>query len=158
MPVVLVAFALNLLLNLMLTEILLRDGRDLQILELMRGYVFRGRIGRSLSWVFFVLLGLSFIASLTAYVWGAGEVLAGPFGMAPLASRLLVYALSAMVVVFVTPPMYRRARREMAIGSHGSVPGWSLGRLGAPLVLALFVLGMALMAVGSFLGILPAGR
>ncbi len=99
-PIVLVAFALNVLLNLMLTEVLLRDGRDLQIVELMREYVFRGKIGSSISWVFFALLGLSFIASLTAYVWGAGEVLAGLLGIAPLWSRLLVYALSAMIVFF----------------------------------------------------------
>ena len=98
--IVLVAFALNVLLNLMLTETLLRDGRDLQIVELMREYVFRGRIGRSISWVFFAALGLAFIASLTAYISGAGEVLAGLTGIPLLWSRILVYALSATIVFF----------------------------------------------------------
>ena len=59
-PIVLVAFALNVLLNLMLTEVLLRDGRDLQIVELMREYVFRGKIGSSISWAFFAVLVLFF--------------------------------------------------------------------------------------------------
>ena len=98
--IVLVAFALNVLLNLMLTETLLRDGRDLQIVELMREYVFRGRIGRSISWIFFAVLGLAFVASLTAYVSGAGEVLAELTGIPVLWSRILVYALSAMIVFF----------------------------------------------------------
>ena len=99
-PIVLVAFALNVVLNLLLTEVLIRDGRDLQIVELMREYVFRGRVGEAVSWVFFAVLGLSFVASLTAYVSGAGEVVADLTGISPLWSRLLVYGLSAVIVFF----------------------------------------------------------
>ena len=99
-PIVLIGFALNVLLNLMLTEILLRDGRNLQIVELIRTYVFRGRIGATVAWIFFAVLGLSFIASLTAYVSGAGLVIAELLGIGPLLSRLVVYVFSAAVVFF----------------------------------------------------------
>jgi amino acid permease len=99
-PIVLIGFALNVLLNLMLTEILLRDGRNLQIVELIRTYVFRGRVGATVAWVFFAVLGLSFIASLTAYVSGAGLVIAELLGIGPLLSRLVVYVFSAAVVFF----------------------------------------------------------
>lgn len=100
LPIVIVAFLLNVVLNLLLTEVLIRDGRDLQIVELMRDYVFRGRVGAVISWVFFLVLGLSFIASLTAYVSGAGEVVAGLTGLPELWSRLAVYAFSALIVFF----------------------------------------------------------
>ena len=54
----------------------------------------------------------------------------------------------ALVVVFVTVPMFRRARRERPI-----VPEPSFSRfVGSPAVLVLFVLGMILMAAGSFSG------
>ncbi len=74
LPIILIAAAINIVLNLLLVDVLVRDGRDLQIVELMTTYVFRGRFGKQISWVFFTILGFSFIASLTAYVAGAGEV------------------------------------------------------------------------------------
>jgi len=55
----------------------------------------------------------------------------------------------ALVVVYVTVPMYLRVKREGIVTN----PGWSLGRFGAPAFLALFVAGMILMAIGSFLGV-----
>jgi amino acid permease len=94
------ALALNIVLNLLLTEVLLRDGRDLQIVELMREYVFRGKLGAAVSWIVFAVLGLSFIASLTAYVVGAGDVLADLTGLSPLVARLAVYLFCAAIVFF----------------------------------------------------------
>jgi len=100
LPVILIAAAVNIVLNLLLVDVLVRDGRDLQIVELMTTYVFRGRFGKRISWVFFTILGFSFIASLTAYIAGAGEVVAGLWGIPILWSRLLVYVISALIVFF----------------------------------------------------------
>jgi amino acid permease len=100
LPVILIAAAINIVLNLLLVDVLVRDGRDLQIVELMTTYVFRGRFGKRISWVFFTILGFSFIASLTAYIAGAGEVVAGLWGIPILWSRLLVYVISALIVFF----------------------------------------------------------
>lgn len=99
-PIVLAGYALNLLLNLMLTEVLFRDGRDLQIVELIRTYVFRGKIGEVAAWIFFTVLGISFIASLTAYVSGAGLVISDFTGISLIIARLSVYGLSAAIVFF----------------------------------------------------------
>jgi len=99
-PIVVAAFALNVLLNLMLTEVLLRDGGDLQIVELIRKYLFRGTVGGFFVWMLFGVLTLSFVASLTAYVVGAGDVLSGLTTIPAMFSRLLVYAFSAIVVFF----------------------------------------------------------
>ena len=71
-----IAWAASALVHLMLAEVLFRTGRDLQIVELMRIYVLRGRVGQVLLWSVFALLSLAFLANLAAYVSGAGEIVA----------------------------------------------------------------------------------
>ena len=96
--VIVTAAILNIGINLLLADVAVRDGRHLQILELMRDYVFRSRTGAAISWIFFVLLGVSFLASLTAYIDGAGRVLADLTDWPVTASQLGVYGLSAGIV------------------------------------------------------------
>ena len=71
-----IAWAASALVHLMLAEVAFRTGRELQIVELMRCYVFRGRLGRPLLWAVFGLLALAFLANLAAYVAGAAEIVA----------------------------------------------------------------------------------
>ena len=94
------AWAASSLVHLMLAEVLFRTGRDLQIVELMRLYVLRGRVGRWLLWAVFVLLSVAFLANLAAYVSGAGEIVASLLGVNRHIAELLVYAVSAGVVFF----------------------------------------------------------
>ncbi|MFN2324084.1 MAG: aromatic amino acid transport family protein, partial [Trueperaceae bacterium] len=68
------AWAASALVHLMLAEVLFRTGRPLQVVELMRLYVFRGPVGRTLTWLVFALLAVAFLANLAAYVAGAGEI------------------------------------------------------------------------------------
>ena len=68
-----VAWAASALVHLMLAEVLFRTGRDLQIIELMRLYLVRGRVGQVLLWSVFALLTVAFVANLAAYVAGAGR-------------------------------------------------------------------------------------
>ena len=51
-----------------------------------------------------------------------------------------------IVIALITIPMYVNARR-----SGAATPDWSLGRWGSPVMLALALLAMVLMAVGSLL-------
>jgi amino acid permease len=95
-----VAWAASSLIHLMLAEVLFRTGRDLQIVELMRLYVLRGRIGRWLLWTVFAFLSIAFLANLAAYVSGAGEILAGLVGIDRRLAEFLIYAVSAGVVFF----------------------------------------------------------
>jgi amino acid permease len=95
-----VAYFINLALHLMLVEVLFRDGRDLQILELAKDYVFKGRLGRFLVWVLFAVLLVSFVANLTAYISGAGDILAELLEVDALPARLALYVLSAGIVFF----------------------------------------------------------
>lgn len=84
----------------MLAEVLFRTGRDLQIVELMRLYVLRGRLGRWLLWTIFIFLSIAFLANLAAYVSGAGEILAGLVEIDRHLAEFLVYGVSAGVVFF----------------------------------------------------------
>jgi amino acid permease len=52
-----------------------------------------------------------------------------------------------IVIALITIPMYLNARRLGEVAT----PAWTLGRWGSPLVLALALLAMVLMALGSLL-------
>jgi amino acid permease len=61
----------------------------------------------------------------------------------------LAAGATALVVAIITLPMYRQARLNGAV----SEPGWTLGRWGSPLMLALMLLALILMAVGSLVAV-----
>ena len=94
------AWAASALIHLMLAEVLFRTGRNLQVVELMRLYVLRGRIGKWILWAVFSLLSIAFLANLAAYVSGAGEIVAGLTGIDRRVAELLIYVVSAGVVFF----------------------------------------------------------
>jgi amino acid permease len=94
------AWAASALVHLMLAEVLFRTGRPLQVVELMRLYVFRGAIGRALTWLVFALLAVAFVANLAAYVAGAGEIVAALTGVPARLAEALVFAAAAGVVFF----------------------------------------------------------
>jgi amino acid permease len=61
----------------------------------------------------------------------------------------LAAGATAIVVALITIPMYRQARKTGSV----SDPGWTLGRWGSPAVLALVLLALVLMAVGSLVSL-----
>jgi amino acid permease len=97
--IVLVAYGVNCLIHLMLAEVIFRTDRDLQVVELMRLHLLRGRFAL-LLWTAFALLALAFLAILSAYLAGSSEIVADLVGAPALAADLLVYAVSAGVVLF----------------------------------------------------------
>lgn len=126
-----VAWAASSLIHLMLAEVLFRTGRDLQIVELMRLYVLRGRVGRWLLWMVFVLLSIAFLANLAAYVSGAGEILAGLLGINRRLAELLVYTVSAGVVFFGLKAV-GIAERFGALALVGLVAALGIGAFSLP--------------------------
>lgn len=94
------AWAASTLVHLMLAEVAFRTREPLQVVELMRLYVLRGRFGRWLVWPVFVLLAVAFLANLAAYVAGAGAVVADLTGWPPRVAEALVYVVAAGVVFF----------------------------------------------------------
>jgi len=126
------AWAASSLIHLMLAEILFRTGRDLQIVELMRLYVLRGRIGQWLLWTVFALLTIAFLANLAAYVSGAGAIVASLTGMHGRFSEILIYIISAGVVFYGLRAV-GIAERFGALALIGLVLVIATGAIGIPL-------------------------
>jgi amino acid permease len=93
------AYALSLLLHLMIAELAAGDGSGRQIVELFREYLFTGKGGRALTWLFFGVMGVVFIANLAAYVSGGSEILAA-LGLAKPWGGIAFYAAAAAVAAF----------------------------------------------------------
>lgn len=126
-----VAWAASALVHLMLAEVLFRTGRNMQIVELMRLYVLRGRIGKVVLWSVFALLSLAFLANLAAYVSGAGEIVADLTGISRRLAEALVYIVSAGVVFFGLKAV-GIAERFGALVLVGFVAAIGVGALGQP--------------------------
>ncbi|MDO8848814.1 MAG: aromatic amino acid transport family protein [Coriobacteriia bacterium] len=126
-----VAWAASALVHLMLAEVLFRTGRDMQIVELMRLYVLRGRVGQVVLWSVFALLSLAFLANLAAYVSGAGEIVADLTDLHRRLAEVLVYVVSAGVVFFGLKAV-GIAERFGAVVLVGFVAAIGVGALGEP--------------------------
>ena len=127
-----VAWAASALVHLMLAEVLFRTGRDLQVVELMRLYVLRGRAGSWILWAVFALLSVAFLANLAAYVSGAGEIVADLTGIDRRLAELLVYVVSAGVVFFGLRAV-GVAERFGALALFGLLAAIAVGAIGIPL-------------------------
>ena len=135
-----VAWAASALIHLMLAEVLFRTGRDLQIVELMQVYVLRGRVGRWLLWTVFAFLSIAFLANLAAYVSGAGEILAGLFGINRRLAEFVIYAISAGVVFFGLKAV-GVAERFAAFALFGLITALGIGAFSVPFQLQLGLSG-----------------
>jgi len=129
--ILVIAYAANCLIHLMLAEVLFRTGRDLQVVELMRLYVFRGRAWSWLLWVVFALLSVAFVANLAAYVAGEGEIVTELTGLSPRLAEFLAYAVSAGVVFFGLK-IVGVFEQLGALGLFACVVALAIGALGVP--------------------------
>ena len=95
--VIVAAYAASLLLHLYIGELAAGDGTGSQIVELYRKYLFTGRFGAAFTWLFFIVMGIVFLANLAAYVAGGNEVLAQGLGLAPPWGAIAFYVAAATV-------------------------------------------------------------
>jgi amino acid permease len=97
---ILVAFFISLLIHLMIAEMTMWDSTTNQIVEYFGKYLFRGRGGAVFTWIFFVLILLAFIANLSAYIAGGGEILRDLLSIPLWLGHVITYAIAAGVVFF----------------------------------------------------------
>ncbi len=100
--IMLLAYLVSLLLHLMITEIVMRDGGEYQLVELLGKYLFpqRPALRRVFLWIFFGLIVFSFYALLAGYIAGAGEILVSLTGLPFWAGNIIFYGVAAGVVFF----------------------------------------------------------
>lgn len=147
--VLFVAYGAALFIHLMLVEVLLRTGRPLQIIELMRLWVLDRDDRRWLLWLIFGLLSVAFMAVLAAYIAAQSEILTEATGLPLELTQLLIYVMSAGVVFFGL----RAVGIFETIGSValiGCVTALALGVLGVHIELPIGVEGTAPEALALF--------
>lgn len=97
--IIAVCYGASVLLHLMIAE-MSSAAEGKQILEIMTDYLFRGRLGAVLTWLFFILILFAFLASLGAYIAGAGEILSELTGLHPVICQVIFYLVAAGIVAF----------------------------------------------------------
>lgn len=94
------AYAFSLLLHLMVVEVVLREDKPQQLVELFGKYVFKKTWwGKGLTWLVFALVLITFYALLAGYIVGCAELLRNLFPGLPLwAGEIITYLIAAGVV------------------------------------------------------------
>lgn len=93
------AFFFSYCMHMMLAEIALGAGDGAQVVTMFRTFLFRGKAGKVVIPVLFVLVVLVLVFNLAAYVAGGADIIAS-FGVPPLAAKIAFYAVAAAVVFF----------------------------------------------------------
>ncbi len=135
------AYALSLILHLMIAELAAGDGSGRQIVELFGEYLFTGKGGKVFTWIFFGVMGVVFVANLAAYVSGGSEILAA-LGLAEPWGGIVFYAAAAAVAAF-------------GLKVLGVAEKWAVGVM-AVLFIALVTASLAALARTGFSSPAPA--
>ncbi|MCR4562775.1 MAG: hypothetical protein K5694_06210 [Bacilli bacterium] len=97
--ILIVAFAVNVLLHLMVAELSYRHG-GAQFVQCLQRTIFKGKVGKVFTWIAFGLLGLSVILNCCSYITGVATALYQWFGLPLWAGMLIYYVFAALVVFF----------------------------------------------------------
>jgi len=98
--VLVLAFLFSAVFHLMLAEMMLRDASAKQLVEIFSKYLFRGKRRVLFTWIFFGLVFVAFIANLSAYIAGGGEILRDLLSIPLWTGHILTYVVAAGVVFF----------------------------------------------------------
>jgi amino acid permease len=94
------SYFISLLLHLMIVEMMMRDDKRDQVVELLNEYLFRGRFGLFFTWAFFGLCVLAFFGTLTVYLVGSGEIFRDTLHLPLWVGEVIFYILAAGVAFF----------------------------------------------------------
>ncbi len=93
------AFAVNILLHLMVAELSYHHG-GAQFVQCLQRTILKGKVGKVFTWVAFGLIGLSVIMNCCSYITGVATVFNQWFGLPLWAGMLIYYVFAALVVFF----------------------------------------------------------
>ena len=95
--ILLIGYAVALVLHFLIAELSLNnDGA--QFVKCFDAELFSGRIKKLFTWTAFILLGVSVIVNVSAFLTGAAAVFRSWFGLPDIAGMLIFYVLGAGVV------------------------------------------------------------
>lgn len=95
--IIVVAYLVNLILHYMIAELSLNNGGG-QFITIFENELFKGKIGKYLSWGAFAIMGFSVLVNIAGFISGGGAVFSSWFGLPVLASQLLYFIICSLVV------------------------------------------------------------
>ncbi|MGP1587538.1 MAG: aromatic amino acid transport family protein [Treponemataceae bacterium] len=96
------AYAINLILHLMIAELSLNNG-GLQFVKCFENELFKGlkgKAGKIFTWIIFIFLGFSVLCNIASFITGASAVFSNWFGLPAWAGMLIYYVIAGLVVFF----------------------------------------------------------
>ena len=95
--IIVVAYLVNLILHYMIAELSLNNGGG-QFITIFENELFKGKIGKYLSWGAFAIMGFSVLVNIAGFISGGGAVFSSWFGLPVWVSQLLYFIICALVV------------------------------------------------------------
>ena len=95
--IIVVAYLVNLILHYMIAELSLNNGGG-QFITIFENELFKGKIGKYLSWGAFAIMGFSVLVNIAGFISGGGAVFSSSFGLPVWASQLLYFIICSLVV------------------------------------------------------------
>lgn len=95
--IIVVAYLVNLILHYMIAELSLNNGGG-QFITIFENELFKGKIGKYLSWGAFAIMGFSVFVNIAGFISGGGAVFSSWFSLPVWVSQLLYFFLCSMVV------------------------------------------------------------
>ena len=95
--IIVVAYLVNLILHYMIAELSLNNGGG-QFITIFENELFKGKIGKYLSWGAFAIMGFSVLVNIAGFISGGGAVFSSWFGLPVWISQLLYFIICSLVV------------------------------------------------------------
>lgn len=97
--IVVAAYLVNLILHFMIAELSLNNGGG-QFITIFENELFKGKIGKYLSWGAFLIMGFSVLVNVAGFISGGGAAIHSALGLPVWVSQIIYYVLASLVVFF----------------------------------------------------------
>jgi amino acid permease len=94
-----VSYLLSLLMHMMVADLSLRAGGG-QVVTIYEKFLFTGKYKKPLTIIFFCMISLVMLSTLSTYITGGGEIISAYLGIPVILGRLFFYIAAASVVLF----------------------------------------------------------
>ncbi len=93
------AYIVSVLMHFMIAELMLREDNVSDIVGVFERYLFKGRVGKFLKILFFVILVIVLEANLAAYISGAADIITPLIPVSAAVIKIAFYVVAALVVL-----------------------------------------------------------
>ena len=160
--ILIAALLASYLLHLMIADLALKVSEGGQIIACLSQFLFRGKLKKVLTTLFFVLMTLILFTNLAAYITGSKEIIVGLLPIPGAVATLLFYVAAASVVLFGLKAVGVSEKISVAIifgliftlaVASFFAPPQALPIAGGTVNGALAFFGMAMFAMSAFFSV-----